>query len=310
MAITCALQTKHIEALTRVITKAMLNSSQKGEVFNVNSFMDNLYSNLKERQGVDNAIQYMQQVPYIANRILAKLEDVELAKDVNGNEISLRTLSKNFRDDATGIDTVLGYFEKTISPESLAVIALDNANKPVQKFEYEEPEIETEVINYNDRKLKARNILSGTHEEFIAQDPSSKEAEVLEVVDKSKLSTINAIGRISIASNELTSLDNIVLDGVELKLKAIPLDKISESDRTDYSNNVIKRQNAILADGKEIKTIPAAEQIALVITDPKGAFVYFGTDGKVTTKENGGRIAYQMLRNVVFENGKYTVRIY
>lgn len=311
MAITCALQTKHIEALTRVITKAMLNSSQKGEVFNVNSFMDNLYSNLKERQGVDNAIQYMQQVPYIANRILAKLEDVELAKDVNGNEISLRTLSKNFRDDATGIDTVLGYFEKTISPESLAVIALDNANKPVQKFEYEEPEIETEVINYNDRKLKARNILSGTHEEFIAQDPSSKEAEVLEVVDKSKLSTINAIGRISIASNELTSLDNIVLDGVELKLKAIPLDKISESDRTDYSNDVIKRQNAILADGKEIKTIPAAEQIALVITDPKGAFVYFGTDGKVTTKENGGRIAYQMLRNVVFENGKYTaINIY
>ena len=59
MAITCALQTKHIEALTRVITKAMLNSSQKGEVFNVNSFMDNLYSNLKERQGVDNAIQYI-----------------------------------------------------------------------------------------------------------------------------------------------------------------------------------------------------------------------------------------------------------
>ena len=59
MAITCALGDKHIKALTSVLSKAMLNASEKGEAFDIYSFMNNLYSNLKERQGVDNAIQYM-----------------------------------------------------------------------------------------------------------------------------------------------------------------------------------------------------------------------------------------------------------
>ena len=72
MAITCALGDKHIEALTAVIAKSMLNSLKAKEAFDVNSFMDKLYSGLKDKQGVDNAVQYMQQVPYITNRILAK----------------------------------------------------------------------------------------------------------------------------------------------------------------------------------------------------------------------------------------------
>ena len=40
MAITCALGSEHIEALTRVISKAMLNSQTKGEAFDINDFMN------------------------------------------------------------------------------------------------------------------------------------------------------------------------------------------------------------------------------------------------------------------------------
>ena len=307
MAITCALGDKHIKALTSVISKAMLNASEKGEAFDIYSFMNNLYSNLKERQGVDNAIQYMQQVPYIANRIDAKLE-IELSKDTNGNEISLKALSKSFRNDESGIDTTLSFFEKTISPESLAVIAYDNANKPVEKFEYQEPEVEADVTDFSDDRLKARTILSGTHEEFISKNPDEV---ITEALDKSKLATINAIGRISVAARDMSALDNIRIDGVELKLQAKPLTKIAEEDRTEYSNNMILRQNAIISEGKTSITIPAKEQIALVVVDTNGNPVYFDEQGRVTTKENGGRLVYQMLRNVVQEKGRFTaVNIY
>ena len=86
MAITCALGDKHIGALTKVIAKSMLNALEAGEAFDVNNFMNDLYSKIKEKQGVDNAIQYMQQVPYITNRLLAKLEDLDIAQDADGNE--------------------------------------------------------------------------------------------------------------------------------------------------------------------------------------------------------------------------------
>jgi exodeoxyribonuclease-5 len=307
MAITCALGDKHIKALTGVISKAMLNASEKGESFDTYAFMNNLYSNLKERQGVDNAIQYMQQVPYIANRIDAKLE-IELSKDANGNEISLKVLSKSFRNEENGINTTLSFFEKTMSPESLAIIAYDNANKPVEKFEYQEPEVETDVIDFADDRLKARTILSGTHEEFVAKNPDEV---VTEKLDKSKLATVNAIGRISVAARDISSLDNIKIDGVELKLQPKPLTKIAEEDRTEYSNNMILRQNAIISEGKTSITIPAKEQIALVIVDTNGIPVYFDEQGRVTTKENGGRLVYQMLRNVIQEKGRFTaVNIY
>lgn len=303
MAITCALGTKHIEALTRVISKAMLDSVEKKEEFDINSFMDRLYTNLKDKQGLDNAIQYMQQVPYIANRIDAKLE-IDLSKDTSGNEISLKALSKSFRNEDNGIQLVFDYFEKTLTPEQLSIIATDNANRPVEKYinTEEEDDKELPVTNYNDKRLKTRNILSGTHEEFIAQTPDV----TVENIDENKIHAINTIGRISILSRDIDMLDNIKLDGVELKLKPIRLTKIAVSDRTKYSKDLIEKQNAINAQGTSVGNVtPVSEQLALVITDSKGAFVYFSKDGKVTTKENGGKIVYQMLRDVRENNGRY-----
>jgi hypothetical protein len=264
--------------------------------------MNKLYTNLKERQGLDNAIQYMQQVPYIANRIDAKLE-VELSKDAEGNEINLKTLSKSFRNEDTGIDTVLKYFEKTLSPNQLAVIATDNANKPVETYENVEEAEEKPLKKYNDDRLKARSILSGTHEEFVAQTPDTIEEEV----DTSKIHVINTIGRISNLSKEIDTLDSIELDGVKLKLKAIPLTRFSSKQRTKYSNDLIARQAAIENQGTAVGDVtPVSDLIALTITDVKGNFVYFSKEGTVTTEDKGGKIVYQMLRDVRLKNGRYT----
>ena len=301
MAITCALGPEHIKALTKVISKAMLTSLEKGEAFDINAFMNKLYTNLKERQGIDNAIQYMQQVPYIANRIDAKLE-VDLSKDADGNEINLKTLSKSFRNENTGIQTVMNYFEQTVTPKELATIAKDNANRPVEKYENVEEKEELPIETYEDERLKARNIFSGTHEEFFAETPGT----ISEEVDKTKLHIINTIGRISLLSRDIDALDSIKLDGVDLKLKAIPITRLSSDQLTEYTKKIIATQRAIESQGTGTgKVTPISEQFALVITDPKGNFVYFAQDGTVTTKENGGKIVYQMLRDVRKFGDKY-----
>ena len=305
MAITCALGDKHIGALTKVIAKSMLNALEAGKAFDVNNFMNDLYSKIKEKQGVDNAIQYMQQVPYITNRILAKLEDLDIAQDVDGNETNLRALSKTFRSE-DGIQVVANYFEKTLTPEDLLLIAQDNAEKPEDT--YEEPEEEAPVENYGDERLKARSIYSGTHEEFIAKSPGESLKDNTENIDKDKLHIINAIGRISNATRNIDLLDRIALDGVELYLKVLPLSKLSSNDRTQYSNDIVRIQNALVNEGKNKANVtPISEQFTLVLTNAKGEFVYFSKNGTVTTKDAGGRIVYQMLRDVRYENNKYRV---
>ena len=305
MAITCALGDKHIGALTKVIAKSMLNALEAGEAFDVNNFMNDLYSKIKEKQGVDNAIQYMQQVPYITNRLLAKLEDLDIAQDADGNETNLRALSKTFRSE-DGIQVVANYFEKTLTPEELSLIAQDNAEKPEDT--YEETEEEAPVENYGDERLKARSIYSGTHEEFVAKSPGESLKDNTETIDKDKLHIINAIGRISNATRDIDLLDRIALDGVELYLKVLPLSKLSSNDRTQYSNDIVRIQNALVNEGKNKANVtPISEQFTLVLTNAKGEFVYFSKNGTVTTKDAGGRIVYQMLRDVRYENNKYRV---
>jgi hypothetical protein len=305
MAITCALGDKHIGALTKVIAKSMLNALEAGEAFDVNNFMNDLYSKIKEKQGVDNAIQYMQQVPYITNRLLAKLEDLDIAQDADGNEINLRALSKTFRSE-DGIQVVANTFEKTLTPEKLLLIAQDNAEKPEDT--YEETEEEAPVENYGDERLKARSIYSGTHEEFVAKSPGESLKDNTETIDKDKLHIINAIGRISNATRDIDLLDRIMLDGVELYLKVLPLSKLSSNDRTQYSNKIAKIQNALNSEGKNQGNVtPISQQFTLVLTNAKGEFVYFSKNGTVTTKDAGGRIVYQMLRDVRYENNKYRV---
>ena len=305
MAITCALGDKHIGALTKVIAKSMLNALEAGEAFDVNNFMNDLYSKIKEKQGVDNAIQYMQQVPYITNRLLAKLEDLDIAQDADGNEINLRALSKTFRSE-DGIQVVANTFEKTLTPEKLLLIAQDNAEKPEDT--YEETEEEAPVENYGDERLKARSIYSGTHEEFVAKSPGESLKDNVETIDKDKLHIINAIGRISNATRDIDLLDRIMLDGVELYLKVLPLSKLSSNDRTQYSNDIARIQNALNSEGKNQGNVtPISQQFTLVLTNAKGEFVYFSKNGTVTTKDAGGRIVYQMLRDVRYENNKYRV---
>lgn len=267
--------------------------------------MNDLYSKIKEKQGVDNAIQYMQQVPYITNRLLAKLEDLDIAQDADGNETNLRALSKTFRSE-DGIQVVANYFEKTLTPEELSLIAQDNAEKPEDT--YEETEEETPVENYGDERLKARSIYSGTHEEFVAKSPGESLKDNTETIDKDKLHIINAIGRISNATRDIDLLDRIMLDGVELYLKVLPLSKLSSNDRTQYSNEIVRIQNALVNEGKNKANVtPISEQFTLVLTNAKGEFVYFSKNGTVTTKDAGGRIVYQMLRDVRYENNKYRV---
>ena len=303
MAITCALGSEHIEALTRVISKAMLNSQAKGESFDINDFMNRLYSNLKSRQGVDSAIQYMQQVPYIIN-LVATRKDIELSKDNTGNEINILPLSRAFRNQDSGIQLVYGYFEKTLSPKQLALIAEDNANKPVDQYTESKP-VE-ELTSPTDKRLKSRNVNSGTDEQFLAKDPKTK-IEEFEVTDSDKITAINTVSRLSINTADIDLLDNASIDGVNLKLKVIPLDRLSSNDRTNYSNAIVARQNAIISQGSENKATPVSEQFALVLSDTSGAFVYFTKDGRVSTKDEGGRLVYQMLRDVRLENGKYRV---
>ena len=80
---------------------------------------------------------------------------------------------------------------------------------------------------------------------------------------------------------------------------------MAAADRTDYSNNFVLRANSIKSPDPNVKK--PDQLVALVITDEKGKYIYFDNNGNITSKENGGKVVYQMMRDVRKDGKRYRV---
>ena len=105
MAITCTLGRDNIIKLLDAVYKKML-TTPPGETFDVNQYINYMYSGFEKAQGRDTAIQYIQQIPYIIGSVEAQLGgDLTLNMPIE----KLREVTRSFRNADTGLDAIEKY---------------------------------------------------------------------------------------------------------------------------------------------------------------------------------------------------------
>jgi exodeoxyribonuclease-5 len=296
MAITCTLGAKAQRILYATVYKKM-TSLQPGEVFDIMEYMQDVFDKFTEKQGKDVAVQFVQQIPYFAGVLDMGLEDVEI-KLPEG--LSIKDLSKSFRNVDTGIETILNMLGGEITPQDMLEIS-DSIAKAAQQVTI----TDTSDSEDEDVRLKARDVNSGTSEQFKEQNPNEKGPEE---VDTNKNVIYNTLNKIrSVITSDANAFDTIEYQGKRLKLKTIVLNRLPEAQQTNYTRSIIAQYNAMAAKGTDLDNVtPPSQQLALVITDEKGAFVYFDLEGNVSDKDNGN-LVYQLVRDVRKDGSRYRV---
>lgn len=299
MAITCTLGNQQLEVLYAVVYKNMQNVPE-GTPFDVRTLMSRLYEQLRERQGEAPAVEYVQAIPYLAGILSYRLDDVEISP-----ETDLRNLARTLMNPETGYAETLKLVSGGLTPEQLSIIA----EAEEEASEDEEPVPVKPRPEFKDTDdYKADNAFSSTFEEYLTVDPNKKPESFAEQIDPDKSYIYATLRKINDEMRNDLGRDlntDFVFQGKTLKLKTILLSKLSVNDRTEYSNNFVLRANSIKNPDPKVKK--PNEIVALVVTDEKGNYIYFDNNGNVSTKEKGGRIVYQMMRDARKEGNKYRV---
>lgn len=299
MAITCTLGNQQLEVLYAVVYKNMQNVPE-GTPFDVRTLMSRLYEQLKERQGEGPAVEYVQAIPYLAGILSYRLDDVEISP-----ETDLRNLARTLMNPETGYAETLKLVGGGLTPEQLSIIA----EAEEEASEDEEPAPVKPRPEFKDTDdYKADNAFTSTFEEYLTVDPNKKPESFAEQIDPDKSYIYATLRKINDEMRNDLGRDlntDFVFQGKTLKLKTILLSKLSANDRTEYSNNFVLRANSIKNPDPKVKK--PNEIVALVVTDEKGNYIYFDNNGNVSTKEKGGRIVYQMMRDARKEGNKYRV---
>jgi exodeoxyribonuclease-5 len=307
MKITCALSKDNLISIASVIYKDMEASAIKNEPYDLRVLMNDLYSNLLEKQDLETALVYLQQVPAIVGQLAFKIEGVNISLEFDMNRIF--SLSKEFRDLDTGIDTVNNFFGTPISGSTLNAIANESIVTTI-KTDTDIPDERPVTLMGDDRlKVRLENVFSSTWEEFLQMNPADKiDPEVVENLDKTKQTVYQTLNRLRTAVRGNTLLDSVILDGNKVMLRPVSLDKFPQ-DLLYPSTAKFKAINQSLTkfgtQTGEVK--PIDNHFALVLTDEKGKFLYFDKSGKVTTAEQGGQVVYQMLREVRKKDGVFVI---
>lgn len=302
MAITCTLGRDNIIKLLDAVYKKML-TTPAGETFDVNQYINYMYSGFEKAQGRDTAIQYIQQIPYIIGSVEAQLGgDLTLNMPIE----KLREITRAFRNADTGLAAIEEYLGLApLTPEQLAAKANYKANNPVgTTSDPIDPDAEID-----EAELKSRTIFSGTGQEFVTLDPTKKTKTTVERLDRDKTRIYNTISRIHRTTFQFdTTLGNPVYQGQEITLVPVALNKMPDAQMTKETSDLLVRMNSINKDGTGTGNVSLPSEVfMLVVSDKQGNPLYFDEDGNITTKENG-KYVYQTLREVRQDgSGKYIV---
>lgn len=300
MAITCNLGNEQLKVLYAVVYKNMVTTPE-GQAFDVRALMSRLYTTLKERQGEAAAVEYMQAVPYMAG-ILSFRTDVEISKDTD-----LRQMARTLMDPETGYNETLRLVSGGLTPQQLSIIALEEEDS---SEDLEAPPLVPRPNVKDTDDYKPDSAFTSTFEEFITVKPEEKTASFVEQIDVDKSYIYKTLQKLKAEharrSFEMEEFTNdFMFQGKNLRLKTLILNNISVNDRTEYSNNFVLRANSIKNPDPNVKK--PTEIVTLVVTDEKGNYVYFDNNGNVSTKEAGGRIVYQMMRDARKSGSQYRV---
>lgn len=297
MNITCSLSQSQIEKLYAHVYGHMLNSANEGQSFDSKAYMTDLFNKLADKKDVDTAAKFMQQVPTLIGTASFRpsLEELDIKTD------ELRPLIKSFKNEEKGINNVIKYFNPLRNPEVKKEL--------VKQKEYEAFEIEdrtSDDIIKDPFDALPYSAMSTTFQEFIGLNPN--DVEDIEKLDNSRKVIYNTINSIKSQVTASSPLKALQYDGRTLKLKAIRLSDIDVEELDKTTKRLAGRAEYLKNTGKAKEEVTTPDKIfVMMITGTDGKPIYFSEDGKISTKEEGGRLVYQFLRDVRKEGNKYRV---
>jgi len=297
MKITCSLQQPQIEKLYAHLYGHLLDNQKKSKVFDAEAYMKNLFDKIASKTDPDNAAKFLQQIPSLLRRAAASasLEVSELKTDY------LIPINKNFKNEDTGLSYIVKYFNPTLDLNVQKELIEQNATEAFNVEEKDQEEVDEEELQDN-----PDSAFSTTFQE--RKNKAFKNPSILDEVEPSREYIYTTIRKIKTILDGTAILKNLKYQGVSLKLKPVRLSTADSDELSKLSKRLKERQAYLKRTGQAIPSVTTADKIFLmVITDENGNNVYFDSEGNITTKEEGGRLVFQYLRDVRIVNGKYAV---
>jgi hypothetical protein len=296
MKVTCALTQSQVEKLYANVYGHMLN---QGEAFDAKQYMTDLFNKIAKNKDVDTAAKFLQQVPSLIGTASFRpsIEEFEISTDM------LRPLIKQFKKDDNGLINAVTYFNPTLNPEVKKELVEKKANEAFEIKETSSDSITVDPFNY-----QPYSALSTTFQEFISKDPN-KDIET-ETLDQGRRTIYTTLSAIRENANNNTPLKELIYQNTVLKLKPIKLSDINPELLDKTTLRLLNRAGFLLGAGKAQANVTTPDKIFLmVITDnvETGNPLFFDEKGNITTKELGGTIVFQFLREVRKEGSNYRV---
>jgi hypothetical protein len=270
--------------------------------FNAEDYMAYVFGNKAALSTPETSAKIVQHIP----RMIIDIYNTEFLgdQDFNLDLNAIALLGKSFLNEDTGINNIISKY----TDKSKKFLRYVNRTQELEAGNVELQDQESTEIYTSPLSFMPYSALSGTSQELVAIDPTSPDFNI-ETVDESKRFIYTTFEKMkSVAGDPESPLSDFVYQGKTLKLKPTPLLEVDESELDDYVKNIIVRSKSIQKKGLTPKgVVQVQDQVLLLITDDQGNNVYFNQDGDITTKEEGGKLAYQFLRDVRKEGDKYNV---
>ena len=302
--INCALSKITVDKLYKSIYKHMAEAVKNNKSFNAKDYIAYVYANKAEASTPENAAKLVQHIP----RILIDVYNTDFIENQNFtiDLEELNNLTKQFLNPETGILDIINQYKET-SLKFLRKIANSKELEVGQINEVDIEDFETRVYTTPERFMPY-SALTGTSQEFLAADPLEVSIEKIDESKKHIYATLKAIKNTIGTAMPSSVVDNLIYQGEKLQVKAVRLNSIDQSELDDYAKNLIIRSRTLQKQNKQQKNVIPADKLAIIlITNDQGIPLYFDDNGNITTKENGGRLVYQFLKNVNKKGDTYDV---
>ena len=294
MKVTCALSQSQIEKLYANVYGHMLN---QGEAFDPKQYMTDLFNKIAKKKDVDTAAKFLQQVPSLIGiaSFRPSLEEFDIPTDM------LKPLIKQFKKNDNGLINTVNYFNPTLNPEVRKEIVQAKADAAFDVKEEDTTTVPVDPFNY-----QPYSSLSTTFQEFISLDPNKDIS--LETLDPGKRTIYTTLNAIRDNANNNTPLKELIYQDTILKLKPVRLSDVDPETLDKTTKRLMNRAGFLIGAGKAQANVTTPDKIFLmVITDNEGNQLFFDEKGNITTKELGGTLVYQFLREVRKEGSDYRV---
>jgi hypothetical protein len=297
--ITCALTKDQINIVYKKVFKEL---STKGQDFNPDSFMKELFDKIAKNSTPENAANFLQIVP----SIIASQLITDFVGKINPSSYIANLYNKAAEysnpDNFSNIITDLADADYL---ETLRNAKKQQEGKPGEIEQKEEGEFEESP------RFKSPVVFGGTMIPFVTVDPKSKTALFPEDLDPEKKVLINTLSKISTAFSQSDEISKLVYQGQTLTLVGHNLNEFTTKENEAYMDKttvaeVVRSRSMVKKNLTKAGVTQAFNRVILVVSNAKGEPIYFDENGNITDKEKG-KLVYQFMKDVRLKGGKYEV---